>query len=56
MGGIALRVPGLYPSCPAHARAVHPLRAELPGASRHPLAAMSPCPLSYLPLCHQSAN
>ncbi|PRY00129.1 hypothetical protein B0G73_12242 [Paraburkholderia sp. BL25I1N1] len=56
MAGIALRVPGLYSSCPAHAWAVHPLRVALPGASRHPFAAMSPCPLSYPPLCHPSAN
>jgi hypothetical protein len=56
MAGIALRVSGLYPTCLAHVWAVHPLRAEWPGASRHPLAAMSPCPLSCLPLCHPSAN
>ncbi|WGS51920.1 hypothetical protein LFL96_07635 [Paraburkholderia sp. D15] len=45
MAGIALCVPGLYPRRAA-VPAVHSSRAEVLRASRHPLAAMSPCPLS----------
>ncbi|VVD28130.1 conserved protein of unknown function [Paraburkholderia dioscoreae] len=56
MAGIALRVPGLYPTRPAHVRAEPPLRAESSSAPRHPLAAKPPCPLSCPPLCHPSAN